>query len=52
MARVVRAPEVRSQLENLGYEVGGGSSQEFATYMRAEMEKYARVVKASGAKVD
>ncbi len=52
MARVVRAPEVRVKLERLGYEVEGGSSGEFATYMRAEMEKYAKVVKASGAKVD
>ena len=52
VARVVRAPEIRSQLENLGYELGGGSPEAFATYLRAEMEKYARVVKASGAKVD
>jgi tripartite-type tricarboxylate transporter receptor subunit TctC len=52
VAQVVRALELRAQLENLGYELGGGSPQEFAAYLRAEMEKYGKIVKASGAKVD
>jgi tripartite-type tricarboxylate transporter receptor subunit TctC len=52
VAQVVRALELRAQLENLGYELGGGSPQEFASYLRAEMEKYGNIVKASGAKVD
>lgn len=52
VAKVVRAPEVRSQLESLGYELGGGSAQQFTSYLRAEMEKYGKIVKASGAKVD
>ena len=52
MTRVVHAPEIKAQLESLGYEVGGGTPAEFATYMRLELEKYATVVKASGAKVD
>ena len=51
-ARVLRTPEVRTQLENQGYEIGGGSAQSFAAYMRAESDKYAKVAKASGAKVD
>ena len=51
-ARALRAPEVRTQLESLGYEIGGGSPQAFAEYLRVESAKYAKVVKASGAKVD
>jgi tripartite-type tricarboxylate transporter receptor subunit TctC len=51
-ARALRAPEVRAQLENMGYEIGGGSPAAFAAYLRVEYDKYAKVVKASGAKVD
>jgi len=50
--RVVRAPELKSQLETLGYEAVGGSPGEFAAFIRAESEKYAKAVKLSGAKVD
>lgn len=52
VAQVLRTPELRVQLQTLGYELGGGSSQDFAAHLRAEMEKYARIVKASGARVD
>jgi tripartite-type tricarboxylate transporter receptor subunit TctC len=48
----LRAPEVRAQLENMGYEIGGGSPAAFAAYLRVEYDKYAKVVKVSGAKVD
>ena len=52
VAQVVRVPEMQSRLESLGYELGSGSPQAFAAFLRAETEKYARIVKASGAKVD
>jgi tripartite-type tricarboxylate transporter receptor subunit TctC len=52
VARVLRAPEIRTQLENMGYEIGGGSPAAFAAYLRVEYDKYAKVVKSSGAKVD
>ena len=52
MVKVVRAPELKSQLEIQGYEPVGSSAAEFAAFIRAESEKYARVVKLSGAKVD
>ncbi len=52
VVKVVRAPELKSQFEILGYDAVGGSPDEFAAFIRAESEKYARVVKLSGAKVD
>ena len=52
VVKVVRAPELKSQFELLGYEAVGGRPDEFAAFMRAESEKYAKVVKLSGAKVD
>ncbi len=51
MASVVHGPDIRSQLESQGYDVGGSSPGEFATFIRMELEKYATVVKASGARV-
>ncbi len=52
LVKVVHSPEMKSQLELLGYDPVGGSPQEFAAFIRAESEKYAKVVKLSGAKVD
>jgi tripartite-type tricarboxylate transporter receptor subunit TctC len=52
MVKVVRSPELKSQLESQGYDPVGGSAAEFAAFIRVESEKYAKVVKISGAKVD
>ena len=46
------APEVRAKMLALGAEPVGNRPEEFAAYIRAEREKYARLVKASGARVD
>jgi tripartite-type tricarboxylate transporter receptor subunit TctC len=52
LVKVVRAPEMKAQLETQGYDALGGTPGEFAAFIRAESEKYAKVVKISGAKVD
>jgi len=52
ITRVIRAPEMVTHLESLGYEVVGATPEAFGAYLRVEMKKYAQVVKASGAKVD
>ncbi len=52
LAQVVRSPEIRSQFEALGAEPVGNSSEEFAAFVRRESERYGKVVKASGAKLD
>jgi tripartite-type tricarboxylate transporter receptor subunit TctC len=52
LVQVVRARELQAQLEIQGYDAVGGTPAEFAAFIRAESEKYAKVVKISGAKVD
>jgi tripartite-type tricarboxylate transporter receptor subunit TctC len=52
VVKVVHSPEIRSQFEALGADPVGSSIEEFATYVRRESERYAKVVKLSGAKLD
>jgi tripartite-type tricarboxylate transporter receptor subunit TctC len=40
----------RPAIEKLGYKIGGETPGDFAQFVRAEVEKYARVVKAAGIK--
>lgn len=45
-------PEVKSRLFASGVEVRTSTPEEFASFIKAEMEKWAEVVKVSGAKAD
>jgi tripartite-type tricarboxylate transporter receptor subunit TctC len=51
-AAVLRLPEIVSSLSNQGLQPLSKSQEEFVAFIRSEMEKWAIVVKASGAKVD
>ena len=50
--KALAAPDVREKMLNLGAEPVGNTPEEFAAYVRSEAAKYAKLVKASGAKVD
>jgi tripartite-type tricarboxylate transporter receptor subunit TctC len=52
VVKVVHTPEIEAQFLALGADPVGSSSKEFAAFVRQDMEKYAKVVKLSGAKVD
>jgi tripartite-type tricarboxylate transporter receptor subunit TctC len=41
-------PEIRKQMESIGYEVAGEGPLEYAAFLKAEIEKWARVAKAAG----
>jgi len=46
--RALQNPEVKQRLLNDGAEPVGSSPAEFATYIRSETEKWAKVIKAAG----
>jgi tripartite-type tricarboxylate transporter receptor subunit TctC len=50
--RIMRVPEVRQALGSQGFEVVGGTPDEFAAFIRAETEKWTRIVKLTGAKAE
>jgi tripartite-type tricarboxylate transporter receptor subunit TctC len=52
VVKVVRSPEIQSQFAALGADAVGNSPEEFAAFVRRDMERYAKVVRISGAKVD
>jgi tripartite-type tricarboxylate transporter receptor subunit TctC len=47
--RALKLPDVRDMMRSQGSEVGDGTPEQFATFVRAEIKKWAAVIKASGA---
>ena len=51
-AAIVALPDVRDRLLSLGAEPASDTPEEFAAYIRAEIAKWSKVIKDSGAKVE
>jgi tripartite-type tricarboxylate transporter receptor subunit TctC len=52
IAKGLNADDTRERLAREGVEVVGGSSEEFGAFFRNEIEKWAKVIKAAGIKLD
>lgn len=50
--RILRDPEARKTLSNLGFDVVGSSPAEFKRFQHAEIDKWGKVIRATGAKPD
>jgi tripartite-type tricarboxylate transporter receptor subunit TctC len=52
IGRVLREPELRARLDATGAEIATNEPQEFAALILAERDRWAPIVRASGARVD
>ncbi len=49
---VLRSPELRKRMADFGAEIGGGTPEDFASFIVSEIKRYESIVKASGAKLE
>lgn len=52
VTKVIKLPEITQRLQKLGLEPIGSSQQAFAAFINAELVKWARIAKVSGAKIE
>ena len=52
LVKTVKSPELQAQFIALGADPVGSSVEEFTAFVKRDMEKYEKVVRLSGAKVD
>ncbi len=52
IVRVLNAPEIKSRLAAEGAEVVGNTPEQYAAVLKSDVEKWAKVIKASGIRAD
>ena len=52
VVKVLNRADIKERFLTLGVEVVAGSPDEFAAFIRADIEKWAKVIKAAGLKID
>jgi tripartite-type tricarboxylate transporter receptor subunit TctC len=52
IVKVLQEPDVKNRLSGLGFEIVGSTPEQFSAYIKSEIKKWAKAVKASGAKAD
>ena len=50
--RALRSPEVRERIAGFGFEPVGNSPEEFGEFVKADIARWAKVAKESGARID
>jgi tripartite-type tricarboxylate transporter receptor subunit TctC len=52
LVAILKDPEILARFKQLSTDPVGNSPEEFAAFVRAELDKYARVIKGAGIKLD
>jgi tripartite-type tricarboxylate transporter receptor subunit TctC len=52
IVKILKSPEVREKLEAMEFEVVAGTPEQFSGWIRAEIPRWGKVIKATGAKAD
>jgi tripartite-type tricarboxylate transporter receptor subunit TctC len=52
IAKMLQQPDVKAKLAEQGAEAVGNTPEAFGKFVQAEIDKWAKVIKAAGAKVD
>jgi tripartite-type tricarboxylate transporter receptor subunit TctC len=52
MTKVMHTPDMEARMKHDGLVVVAGTRAQFAGHIRVELDKWARVIRASGASVD
>ena len=52
MTKTLTLPDVREKLVGLGFDLIGGSPEEFTALIKADLTRYAKLVKDTGMKAD
>jgi tripartite-type tricarboxylate transporter receptor subunit TctC len=50
--KLLRTPEVKASMDNVGAEIVGSSPEEFAAFIRSERAKYAKIIRDANIKLD
>lgn len=50
--KLLKLPDVKGRLDNAGFEPIGNSPEEFGSYIRSEIEKWGKVVRTAGVRVE
>lgn len=49
---ILKMPDVRQRLDVLGVEVAGSTPAEFGQFLKSEIDKYARLIKSAGTRIE